>query len=100
MSTALTPGNPRSPPATAARKGVVASEFASPDGLIQRSLVEFRPCATRLRPSCRSLWAVWIETVPNTAIAPVAATAIERARLAGERSSRTPGEGGGAGGRV
>ncbi len=40
-------------------------------------------------PRCRLLCAPWIATLPNTAIAPVAAIASARARLARERSSIT-----------
>ena len=47
------------------------------------------PCAKRSRPRCRLLCAPWIATLPNTAIAPVAAIASERARLERERSSIT-----------
>ncbi len=44
-------------------------------------------CAAFSSPCCRSPWAPWIETLPNTAIAPVAAIATARERPA--RSSLT-----------
>ena len=39
--------------------------------------------------TCRLACDPWIVTLPNTAIAPVAAIAIERVRVFGERSSIT-----------
>ena len=59
---------------------------ASPCGVTQSS-IRVIPRAAAFRPRCRLLLAPWIATLPNTAIAPVAAIASERIRLEGVRSS-------------
>ena len=63
-------------------KGVVASVVAPPAGVTQRSVPRLSSVAERLSPACKLLLAPSTATLPNTAIAPVAAIASERARVA------------------
>ncbi len=68
---------------------VVASRFCEPNGKTHKLVALVTSWKRRSRPRCRSWWEPWMVTLPNTATAPVAAIASERALLPRSRSWMT-----------
>src|ERR1700722_3227078 len=82
MRTARTPGSAFNVATWVGLNGEVISGFDLPAADTHTSVDAFTSLAALYRPLSRSLWAPWMETLPNTAIAPVAAIAIARERPA------------------